>query len=550
MRLMVPLIFSFFFIAIPFRAALQIDWEKVNGLQHPEELHIYLEALEDSVDKAPARAYQYLYRLEPLVNRFNLPELTLDFLFSKGQYFFVTGQYQKALNIFLRCATLASEAQRQTDYLRAMNNIAVVYARMDHYRESNNQYRQLIPLAIQSADQRRLMIIYLNMANNFLFLNLPDSAALYYAKALPLTQQGSFYRAALEVNLARLHVQLKNYALAQELAWRSASYADSVGNVEMYLECLANIVNSYIGKKQWQKAERLAHQIEAIAQERQLRLQLKDAYLTLAQIYREMGEYARALDYFQKYDVLKDSLYNESISQQINELKIKYDTEKKEKELAFKEAIIKRKDRENQFLTLGALVMLILLSAIIILYIKKRMAYNLLVQKGLQWSDCGLTIRSKIAVNGAARQTISSEKEREIVRRIEEDFIGNKWFRESNLTIEKLSTRLGIHSRYLSQIIHEIYGMNFPQFLNNLRVQEAIRLFQEKDSQHYSIEGIGKQVGFQSKSTFHTAFKKITGVTPSYFRDGIKRMRKTSAEGSFLKKEKARPTKQSERSSC
>ncbi|APF17611.1 transcriptional regulator, AraC family [Caldithrix abyssi DSM 13497] len=109
---------------------------------------------------------------------------------------------------------------------------------------------------------------------------------------------------------------------------------------------------------------------------------------------------------------------------------------------------------------------------------------------------------------------------------------------------------LGIHSRYLSQIIHEIYGMNFPQFLNNLRVQEAIRLFQEKDSQHYSIEGIGKQVGFQSKSTFHTAFKKITGVTPSYFRDGIKRMRKTSTEGSFLKKEKARPTKQSERSSC
>jgi len=47
-------------------------------------------------------------------------------------------------------------------------------------------------------------------------------------------------------------------------------------------------------------------------------------------------------------------------------------------------------------------------------------------------------------------------------------------------------------------------------------------MMSSSDFEHLSIEGIAQSVGFNSKSTFNKAFKMLTGITPSFFRDSVK----------------------------
>jgi AraC-like DNA-binding protein len=79
-----------------------------------------------------------------------------------------------------------------------------------------------------------------------------------------------------------------------------------------------------------------------------------------------------------------------------------------------------------------------------------------------------------------------------------------------------LATRLKISTHQLSQVINEGLGKNFFEMTAEYRVQEAqARL---RDQPHLKVEEIAEQVGYLSKSSFNTAFKKITGQTPSEWR--------------------------------
>jgi len=83
-----------------------------------------------------------------------------------------------------------------------------------------------------------------------------------------------------------------------------------------------------------------------------------------------------------------------------------------------------------------------------------------------------------------------------------------KYYSEPELTIQQLSDKINIPTYYLSQIINEKLNVNFLDFINQFNT----------DLEHYSINAIGFEAGFNSKSTFYTAFKKFTNTTPGKFR--------------------------------
>ena len=80
-----------------------------------------------------------------------------------------------------------------------------------------------------------------------------------------------------------------------------------------------------------------------------------------------------------------------------------------------------------------------------------------------------------------------------------------------------MATLLNTNRQYLSQIINEVFGVNFYQLINQYRIDEVKSRFFKKDHQKLSIMGVAENVGFHSKSTFYTHFKKNTGLTPSEF---------------------------------
>jgi AraC-like DNA-binding protein len=85
------------------------------------------------------------------------------------------------------------------------------------------------------------------------------------------------------------------------------------------------------------------------------------------------------------------------------------------------------------------------------------------------------------------------------------------------LTLKDLSMELEIPARYLSQIINENMRSNFYDYISKYRIEEAKTILSNHSNNKTVLE-ILYEVGFNSKSSFNTAFKKYTGFTPSRFK--------------------------------
>ena len=89
------------------------------------------------------------------------------------------------------------------------------------------------------------------------------------------------------------------------------------------------------------------------------------------------------------------------------------------------------------------------------------------------------------------------------------------------LTIANLAQELDIPVKTLSQVINETTGQNFFDFINRRRITAAQHLLANPSDAKMTVTEVMYKVGFNSKSSFNTAFKKYTGVTPSAFKKAV-----------------------------
>ncbi len=87
-----------------------------------------------------------------------------------------------------------------------------------------------------------------------------------------------------------------------------------------------------------------------------------------------------------------------------------------------------------------------------------------------------------------------------------------------DLTLQDLSKNVGLPVRSLSEVINVGLGKNFYDFINEFRVKESEKLLAEQRSDFKTILEVIFESGFNSKSSFHKAFKKHNGITPTEFK--------------------------------
>ena len=100
-------------------------------------------------------------------------------------------------------------------------------------------------------------------------------------------------------------------------------------------------------------------------------------------------------------------------------------------------------------------------------------------------------------------------------------FDNERPYLSQELTLADLAEQTKIPAHYLSQIINEKMNCNFLDFVNSYRVEEAKKMLAEDSSKNFTILSIAYDAGFNSKSTFYSAFKKHVGMTPSGFRKSL-----------------------------
>jgi len=107
----------------------------------------------------------------------------------------------------------------------------------------------------------------------------------------------------------------------------------------------------------------------------------------------------------------------------------------------------------------------------------------------------------------------------EWISRLNEIMITRKPYKNVDLTVSELAEMLGTKPHFLSRIINEVHQKNFRDFVNTYRIEEFIALAGSKEFKHYTFLALAQEVGFNSKSTFNLAFKKLTNQSPrEYFK--------------------------------
>lgn len=106
----------------------------------------------------------------------------------------------------------------------------------------------------------------------------------------------------------------------------------------------------------------------------------------------------------------------------------------------------------------------------------------------------------------------------EFIKQLNSRVVEDNLFSQTDLTIIDVAKKLKVHPKRISTAINSQLGLNFNTYINQFRIEKAKEFILSDLSQNYSIEGIGNEVGFQSKSAFYKAFRTNTGTTPSKFK--------------------------------
>ncbi|GAB3992234.1 hypothetical protein GCM10028807_24870 [Spirosoma daeguense] len=118
------------------------------------------------------------------------------------------------------------------------------------------------------------------------------------------------------------------------------------------------------------------------------------------------------------------------------------------------------------------------------------------------------------------KSSLSDEQEEALLAKLNRIMDAEKPYLESDLSLPKLAQRLNTSPHHLSQILNDRLGQNFFDWLATHRIAEAQILLNNPDILHLKIDEIAERVGYNSPSAFHTAFKRITDLTPAQFRAG------------------------------
>lgn len=112
---------------------------------------------------------------------------------------------------------------------------------------------------------------------------------------------------------------------------------------------------------------------------------------------------------------------------------------------------------------------------------------------------------------------INEEKNKEI-ESLKDFMVKNEPYLDSSLTIQDLAEQVEMPVKDLSTLINLYMDKHFFDFVNEYRIEKAMQILKDASQKELTVLEILYQVGFNSKSSFNTSFKKYTGKTPTDFR--------------------------------
>ncbi len=295
------------------------------------------------------------------------------------------GLYNLALQNQLRALELYKERAEdplfEADAYMALGQTEM---KLENYRESLSYFEQAYQVYHDFNDLLWESDVLRNMGENLILQNRPEKALEHLRDAIAISQENNFQGTeASGHNLSGdAYIKLKDYGKARQSlnaaveVYRQMDNPTEINKAYLSLGILYNALN------QPQQALSNLEQALVISDSIKALPQTAEAYFQKFQAYRKAGEFQLALDNFEAYNGLNDSIFNIRKSQQIEELRIMHQTEQNEAEIALQQEEIKtlnaraRADNLTKGLYAGGMASALALSGLLVFGFRQRIKKN------------------------------------------------------------------------------------------------------------------------------------------------------------------------------
>ena len=516
------------------------------------------------------------------------------------------------------------DSKQQLRVVTSLNMSGLIYINMCDYR---NAYKCLID-ALQLCEKYNIASekprLYNNIGNIYYWFKKYDIAKYYYNKALDLCEDttsidivlnnlggieyekenidSAFYFLNRSLQISKLkknsnlaatyHTLASVYKLKKEYDSAYYYYQLSITEsrkrsekaaVEAY--SLSDLSKMFVKIKNIDSTLHYIDLSNKIAEEKNISTIIADNCLTLSEIEESKGNTKKALAYYKQYANLKDSIFNNNVFGDINQLQRLYEVSKTNQhieQLLIEQHIKDRTIKYQRIIFYITLMFFIIVSIVLfVIYLQKRKlnkSNKFLVDKNeeirklleKEYENKSVSLHES-DYNEYTAEILPDNHSEEFIDIIEEDteksndvltcnnaeldsvstyadsenkskkFVLSEKFKKelldriltvmensaevynNDFSVDILTKLVNSNYVYVSYVINNVIKKNFCSFLDIYRVREAQRLFSEPNVKNYTIETVAKQVGYKSRNTFHNAFKELTGVTPSFYYKSIQK---------------------------
>lgn len=269
----------------------------------------------------------------------------------------ITGEFPQAIESHMESLKMYEELDNKKGMAGAYNNIGVIYVSMKKYQQGLEYYKKAVALEEKHGSPGNVAIMYNNIGIIHKNLEQYDEALKNYDKSLAIAGKIGMKRSEARTlgNIGIVHSNMKHQEKALEYYKKALKINRDINNDFGAAADLHNMGTAYIHLDQYQAAAKHLLKALELAKKHKTKELLRDCYDNLATLYSAQGKYKQAFNYYKTWVKTRDQIVNKDTNMRIAELKTKYETEKKEKEIALlkKDNEILVKNNEIQHLTIS-----------------------------------------------------------------------------------------------------------------------------------------------------------------------------------------------------
>nr|WP_262905106.1 sensor histidine kinase [Tamlana sargassicola] len=299
-------------------------------------------------------------------------------LFQKAVLYSLKSDYNESLEVFYKILAIYEAMDNQGKVGLTLNSIGITYNDLQMYPEAINAYKKAVSIHEKMQDSVNLPNAYSNLALAYANQKQYDLALNFYRKArqIDINTNNEW---GLGINSENIGVVLNEQEKYTDaiIYFNEAKRIFDANNFKTDLtRVYTNLGQVNFRLKNYIKSE--FYLKEALKSKTNSKLVTKEIHNNLFELYKATNRYELALDHYEKFNVFKDSIFEEERIKNINELDKKYQTEKKDKEIATQQLEIQNKEAEIEkkqtlnIIAIGSAIFLLIAAILIVFIFKQR----------------------------------------------------------------------------------------------------------------------------------------------------------------------------------